>query len=111
MTVTFKTQIPLMITSKPEDYTKEIHINENEYLTVALKNAGYENIPSNVILDKTLTGIGATYTEIEAKRNSIIIEPNVPVIIGKTKDRSNVLGVFEKCTHYKIINYFCVIAC
>jgi len=41
-----------MITSKPEDYTKEIHINENEYLTVALNNAGYENIPSNVILIK-----------------------------------------------------------
>ena len=52
LTVTFKTQIPLMITSKPEDYTKEIHINENEYLTVALNNAGYENIPSNVILIK-----------------------------------------------------------
>lgn len=95
-----------MITSKPEDYTKEIHINENEYLTVALKNAGYENIPSNVILDKTLTGIGATYTEIEAKRNSIIIEPNVPVIIGKTNNRSNLLGVYEKCTQTAITKYF-----
>jgi len=94
-----------MITSKPEEFTKEIHINENEYLTDALKNAGYKNIPSNVILDKTLTWIGVTYTEIEAKRNSIIIEPNVPVIIGKTKNRCNVLGVYEKCTLPKIENY------
>ena len=53
-----------------------------------------------------MTGIGATYTEIVAKRNSIIIEPNVPVIIGKTKDRSNVLGVYEKCTLLKIKKYF-----
>ena len=42
-----------------------------------------EEIPSNVILYKTLTGIGATYSEIKAQRHSIIIEPNVPVIIGK----------------------------
>lgn len=95
-----------MSTSKPENFTKVIYIKENQYFTEALKDAGYDNIPSNVILDKTLTGIGATYTEIESKRNSIIIEPNVPVIIGKTNGRSEILGVHEKCTPSKIEKYF-----
>ncbi len=43
-------------------------------------------IPTDTILYKKLTGLGATYGEIKAKRNSIIIEPNVPVIIGKCND-------------------------
>ena len=66
--------------------TEEIKIHNGEWLTDALKRQGYENIPSNVILDKTLTGLGATHTELHSNRNSIIIEPNVPVIIEKTKD-------------------------
>lgn len=57
------------------------------------------NIPTNSILCKTLTGIGATYTEIKTPRNSIIIEPNVPVIVGKCADKKhkddNLLGVYE----------------
>jgi hypothetical protein len=40
-------------------------------------------IPNNVILNKTLPGLGATTCEIESERHSIIIEPNVPVIDGK----------------------------
>ena len=59
-----------------------------------------EEIPSNVILYKTLTGIGATYSEIKAQRHSIIIEPNVPVIIGKCNSdkhkNDNLLGVYEQ---------------
>ncbi len=46
-----------------------------QYLTEVLKE-----IPTNTILCKTLTGLGATYGEIKAKRHSIIIEPNKPVI-------------------------------
>lgn len=65
--------------------TEEIKIHNGEWLTDALKRQGYENIPSNVILDKTLTGLGATHTELHSNRNSIIIEPNVPVIIEKQK--------------------------
>ncbi|HEY0667640.1 MAG TPA: hypothetical protein VGD22_05660 [Sphingobacteriaceae bacterium] len=42
-------------------------------------------IPTNRIIYKTLPGLGATYTELTSLRNSIIIEPNVPVIIGKKK--------------------------
>ena len=46
-------------------------------------------IPTNVILNKTITGIGATYTEIKAQRNSIIVEPNRPVIYGKERQEKH----------------------
>ena len=44
----------------------------------------YPQIETNTILNKTITGIGATYSEIKAPRHSIIIEPTIPVIYGKT---------------------------
>ena len=66
-------------------------------------------IPSNTILNKTVTGCGATYCEIKADRNSIIIEPNRPVITGKCKDPKhkgdNLLGVVEGVNKDKIISY------
>lgn len=85
--------------------TEELKVYKGEWLTDALKRKGYENIPSNVILDKTLTGLGATHTELISNRNSIIIEPNVPVIIGKTKDNPDWLAVWEKCTLSKVEKY------
>ncbi len=70
------------------------------------KNTG---IPTNTILFKTLTGCGATSLEIEWPRNSIIIEPNVPVIAGKkkkyNKTNNRVLGVFENVTSDYIAEY------
>ena len=65
-----------------------IPIKKGQNLAEALKAKGYKTIPSNVIFDKTLTGIGATYMEIFAKRNSIIIEPNVPVIVFRYSQNS-----------------------
>jgi hypothetical protein len=67
-------------------------------------------IPSNIILSKTLTGIGATTLEIESPRHSIIIEPNVPVIQGKmgkynTKTKIVVRGVFENVTDDQLLTY------
>lgn len=78
--------------------TNNLELHENEWLSDALKRGGYgDNIPTNVILDKTLTGIGATYCEIHAKRNSIIIEPNVPVIQCKLyNDDMPLEGVYSK---------------
>lgn len=76
----------------------------DKYLTEVLKE-----IPTNVILYKTLTGIGATYSEIKSNRNSIIIVPNVPVIIGKCKSpkhhNDNLLGVYEGVTIDCIVKY------
>ena len=70
-----------------------------------------DHIPSLIILFKILTGIGATTLEIEyALRNSILIEPNLPVILGKcakynTKSKKRVLGVYEGVTVDHIIDY------
>ena len=77
-------------------------IKKGEWLLDALKRIGYGMIPTNTILDKTLTGLGATHSEIHSKRNSIIIEPNVPVILGKLNDNENLEAVYEKCTPYAI---------
>ena len=69
----------------------------------------YPVIETNTILNKTITGIGATYSEIKAPRNSIIIEPSKPVIYGKTHDPKhrgdNLLGVVEGICQDKIVDY------
>ena len=80
-------------------------LHKGEWLLDALKRVGYKMIPTNTILDKTLTGLGATHSEIHSKRNSIIIEPNVPVILGKLNDNENLEAVYEKCTPYSIKQY------
>lgn len=64
-----------------------------------------DGIPSNIILHKTLCGIGATTLEINAHRHSIIIEPNVPVIQGKAAQHPEVLGVYEGVTKQQIADY------
>ena len=75
-----------------------LNINKGEWLSVALKRQGYPLIPSNVIIDKTVTGLGITHMEVHSPRPSIIIEPNVPVIIGKAEGKANRLAVYELCT-------------
>jgi len=87
--------------------TRFLEISKDEYLSAAFKREGYEldAIPTNCILDKTLPGLGATYSEIDAKRDSIIIEPNIPVIDGKVGTNKKYLGVYEGCTDKKILNY------
>lgn len=66
-------------------------------------------IPTNTILCKTLIGIGATYGEIRSARNSIIIEPNRPVIYGKCRapkhKNDNLFGVYEGIYTQDIVNY------
>ena len=66
-------------------------------------------IPTNTILYKTLTGLGATYGELKTDRNSIIIEPNVPVIVGKCNDpkhkEDNLFGVYEGVYTEDVIKY------
>lgn len=80
-------------------------IKKGEWLLDALKRIGYDMIPTNTILGKTLTGLGATHSEIHSKRNSIIIEPNVPVILGKLSDNEKLEAVYEKCEPYNIKKY------
>lgn len=67
------------------------------------------SIESNTILCKTLTGLGATYSEIKANRDSIIIEPNQPAIVGKCKSKvhknDNLFGVMQKVTTSDVVDY------
>jgi len=87
--------------------TRTLLINKDEHLSDAFARENYpcNSIPTNCILDKTLPGLGATYSEIIAKRNSIIIEPNIPVITGKADKNDKILGVYEKCTKKTIKEY------
>ncbi|MFU1858356.1 hypothetical protein ACK8HY_15175 [Sphingobacterium sp. NGMCC 1.201703] len=71
--------------------TENLYIAKGDYLNKILSR-----IPTNTLLFKNITGIGATYSEIMDKtRNSIIIVPNVPVIQGKRAKHTHLLGVYE----------------
>lgn len=85
-----------------ELYTQPLTISQGQYLKDIMKE-----IPTNTILAKTIPGIGATTLEIESKRHSIIIEPNVPVIKGKTQKhkKDNLFGVYEGVSTNNIIDY------
>ena len=79
-------------------------IMKEQYLTEVLPV-----IPSNVILDKTITGCGATTSEIRAGRHSIIVIPNLPGIHSKINDPeysdANILGVYEGIKASHIMQY------
>ena len=62
-------------------------------------------IPSDCILSKRIPGCGATTLELDTKRNSIIIVPNVPVIKSKCSKYDSLLGVYENVTADKICHY------
>ncbi len=83
----------------------EVILKKGEWLLDVLNRIGHKMIPSNTILNKTLTGLGATHSEIHSKRNSIIIEPTLPVILGKLNDNENLEAVYEKCTPHTIKRY------
>ena len=75
-----------------------IILNKGQYLSDVM-----DKIPSNCILSKRIPGCGATTLELETRRNSIIVVPNVPVIISKCNKYPDLLGVYENVT----INNIC----
>ena len=64
-----------------------------------------DKIPSNCILSKRIPGCGATTLELDTKRSSIIVVPNVPVIVSKCNKYDNLLGVYEGVNQGQIIEY------
>ncbi|WP_321436485.1 hypothetical protein [uncultured Bacteroides sp.] len=72
-----------------------IKIHEKEYLSDALKREGFAALPTNCVINKMLPGLGATYCELTSPRKSIIIEPNVPVIVDKAKKHKHTLAVHK----------------
>lgn len=67
----------------------------------------YPIIESNIVLNKTLAGVGATYLEIKANRNSIIVAPNLPVIVNKVEQhkKEHLFGVYQKVNTDDIVDY------
>ncbi|MGJ1194021.1 hypothetical protein [Sphingobacterium siyangense] len=76
------------------------YINKNEYFSKI-----FPLIPSDTLINKNITGIGATTAEIEAMRHSIIIEPYKPVIDGKTNKYPNTLAVNSSANLSDILKY------
>jgi len=79
---------------------KNLSINKGSWLSGVMKE-----IPTNTILNKVMTGCGATTLEINAARHSIIIEPNVPVIIGKKAQHDFLFAVYEGTTREDVKAY------
>ncbi|MEJ5962242.1 hypothetical protein [Pedobacter immunditicola] len=75
-----------------------ININKGQYLDKILIN-----LPSNAIILKELPNIGATTNELKCKRNSILLQPNVPVIKGKKT--KGIFGVYEGVDVSQIMDY------
>ena len=79
---------------------KAINIDKGQRLSDVMGE-----IPSDIILHKTVCGIGATTLELNSARNSVIIEPNVPVIKGKEQKHPYMLGVYEGVSAKDIEDY------
>ena len=77
-----------------------ITLHKGQYLSDVMKE-----IPTNCILSKRIPGCGATTLELETPRSSIIVVPNVPVIVCKCRKYQNLLGVYEKVSIGQIIEY------
>lgn len=79
---------------------RDVKIDKGSWLSDVMKE-----IPTNTILNKVMTGCGATTLEINAARHSIIIEPNVPVIIGKKAQHDFLFAVYEGMTRDDVKAY------
>lgn len=51
-------------------------------------------IPSRCLFNKGITGCGGTTLEIESKRNSIILVPNINLVLNKCAVYPNLIGVY-----------------
>lgn len=85
-----------------------LNIHKGEYLSEALKRQGYPMLPSNAIINKVMTGTGATYMELTPKlspRNSIVIEPFKSAVENKVQVFYKAQGVFKEVTVRQLTTY------
>lgn len=85
-----------------------LNISKGEFLSEALKRQGYPYLPSNTIINKVMTGTGATYMELDQKlspRNSIVIEPFRSSVDDKVKIFDQSLGVCKEITPNHLEKY------
>lgn len=82
--------------------TETIYIHEEDkdlkFDAILIKKGLNGEIPSNCIIDKVRPNFGATRAEIEAFRNSIIIEPFITVMDVKKIDFKNKLCIINRNT-------------
>lgn len=79
--------------------------NDTKYFTDL---AGVYPIPSETIIYKTITGIGATYGEIKAPRHSIIVMPHIALVKNKHeqhKEADDTFAVYHEVTVNQIAHY------
>ena len=57
-----------------------------------------DNLPSKCLFNKGITGCGGTTLEIESKRDSIILVPNINLVLNKTFVYPNLIGVWGETT-------------
>ena len=77
-----------------------IKLTKGQYLSDIMNE-----IPSDCILSKRIPGCRATTLELNTDRNSIIIVPNVPVILSKCGKYPNLLGVYEGVKLNRVVEY------
>ena len=85
-----------------------LNIHKGEHLSEALKRQGYPMLPSNAIINKVMTGTGATYMELNPKlspRNSIVIEPFKSAVENKVQVFNEAQGVFNEVTVRQLTTY------
>lgn len=85
-----------------------LNIHKGEYLSEALKRQGYHMLPSNAIINKVMTGTGATYMELNPKlspRNSIVIEPFKSAVENKVQVFNEAQGVFKEVSVRQLTAY------
>lgn len=54
----------------------------------------FSKLPSKCLFNKGITGCGGTTLEIESKRNSIILVPNINLVLNKCAVYKNLIGVY-----------------
>lgn len=74
-----------------EKNLKTIKLGSDEYLGKA-----FDLIPSNTIINKGRCGIGGTTLELNSKRHSIIVVPNIPTIENKLNGNTSIIGVYGR---------------
>lgn len=63
-------------------------------------------IPSQCLLNKGVTGCGGTTLEIQSKRDSIILVPNINLVLNKTKAHRGLIGVYGEVLKYQFDDAF-----
>ena len=63
-------------------------------------------ILTQCLLNKGVTGCGGTTLEIQSKRNSIILVPNINLVLNKTKAHSNLMGLYGEVSKYQFNSAF-----